>query len=183
MAEGTITTWGAIFLSEERGASHLVATLGYAMFTGMLSLGRLFGDRLERCLGTRVLVRLFAFGAAASLLMTLVGPWAIVGVFGIGLFGLGMSVLDPLLQSVVGHSASSEQATGEERETAQTSAIGHMATMGNIGLLAAPSLIGWLAELVGLTWALMVPVLLVCMVGANASRFATVGRRMALTSS
>jgi len=55
--------------------------------------------------------------------------------------------------------------------------------MGNIGLLAAPSLIGWLAELVGLTWALMVPVLLVCMVGANASRFATVGRRMALTSS
>jgi hypothetical protein len=76
-------------------------------------------------------------------------PWP-VALTGLGVFGLGLSCITPQMFKAVGREAAS--GTGD--------AVSVVSAIGYFGLLAGPAAIGFLAEVVGLSHALGLLVLL-----------------------
>lgn len=136
--EGSLTDWAAIFL-RELGSDGGFATLGVTTFAGAMTFGRLFGDRwLDRVGPERALQVGSVMGfLGLSFAIFLGSPtWSLVG---FALVGLGLSTLFPCLLSLA------------RRNTQMTpsASIAAVAMMGYVSLLAGPSLLGFLAHVVG----------------------------------
>ncbi|WP_078890785.1 MFS transporter [Streptomyces sp. NRRL B-1381] len=164
VAQGAIEDWGGVFIKEGQGGSTVGATVGFTAFCGALTLGRLFGDHLRARYATAPLLRCFAALALAGLSLALLSSDQNGTIAGFALFGLGLSILDPVIASAAGHSTGPEDGEGG---TAQ--AIAHVATLGHTGLLLGPPAIGWVAEFTGLRWALLAPGIAVLTVGTTAA--------------
>jgi predicted MFS family arabinose efflux permease len=149
MAEGAAESWGAVFLRDQRHAAAAVASAAYLAFTAVQLAGRLVGDRLHARWGSVQLVRRGATVAAVGLAIQLTVPQQAVAVIGICIYSLGLSVLVPIVFGAVGHGSAAE--SGSESVTA---AVAQFTTLSYLGYLLGPASIGWLAQGVGLTWAL-----------------------------
>ncbi len=145
MVEGGIDTWGVLFLREELASGLLVGTaafvLGQLVATGArLTLGPAAGS-----LGARRGVGLGAGLAAGGLaLMASAGP---VGVAAIGLVmaAAGISVCWPLLLA---------HASAHLDRPALV--IGGVTSVGYLGFVLGPAVVGWLSDTVGLQAGLLV---------------------------
>lgn len=149
LAEGAAESWSAVFLRDQRHAAPALATAGYLVFTLTQLGGRLAGDRLHQRWGPVALVRRGAAVAAAGLCLELTAPdpgWAIAG---IGIYSLGLSGLVPIVFGAVGHRSAAEHGAGSV-----AAAVARFTTLSYLGYLLGPALIGWLAEGIGLSWAL-----------------------------
>jgi predicted MFS family arabinose efflux permease len=149
LAEGAAENWSAVFLRQDRHAEAALATAGYLVFTLVQFGGRVIGDRVHRWWGPVKLVRRGAAVAAAGLCLELTAPdpaWAIVG---IGIYSLGLSGLVPIVFGAVGHGSAAEHGA-----SGVTAAVARFTTLSYLGYLLGPAAIGWLAQGVGLTWAL-----------------------------
>ena len=139
--EGGMENWGAIFLERELDAGPGASALAPAAYGGAMMLGRLSGQWLESRLGDTLLLAgamtvalLGLFGAAAAPNV----PAAIAAFF-VG--GAGISIAAPAL-----FGAGGRLATPEERG----SAVATVTTLGYLGFLIGPPLVGGLAEAIGL---------------------------------
>jgi len=139
--EGSMENWGAIFLERDLEASPGVSALAPAAYGGAMMLGRLSGQWLEQRLGDTLLLA----GAMAVALLGLLGaavapnvPTAIAAFF-VG--GAGISIAAPTL-----FGAGGRLATPAERG----SAVATVTTLGYLGFLVGPPIVGGLAEVVGL---------------------------------
>jgi MFS family permease len=169
LAEGVAKSWGPVFMVQDKHASAAIATLAYTVFSVTMTAGRIAGDTLYARFGPTRLVRASALVAVAGLAIALSAPAESEVIAGFGIFGLGMSILVPMIVSAAGHQDnSSENATSDL-------AIAHVATVGYTGILAGPVFIGWLSELVGLRAAMAIPALLLVAVIARAGATAAAG--------
>ena len=133
-----------MYVEDALGAPASHAALAYAAFSAAMMLGRLFGDRLVAALGSVRLLRMSGliagFGLGGALVVAVPGA-AIVG---FGLLGAGLSVVIP----VVFRSAAAAPGAAPGPSLAAVS------TLGYLGFLAGPPLVGALAELTSLPVAL-----------------------------
>jgi predicted MFS family arabinose efflux permease len=157
--EGAAADWSAVYLHDNLGASAGFAASAYAAFSICMTAGRLVGDRLTAALGPVRLVRGSGVLAAAGLAVALLIGVPVAGVLGFGCLGAGLSVIVPQVFSAAG---SRDPARAGE-------AIARVASLGFLGFIVGPILIGGAAELVGLPAALAIPVVLVLAVAAAAS--------------
>jgi predicted MFS family arabinose efflux permease len=149
VTEGAMADWSGIYLREVLGTDAAVAALGFAAFTAGMTAGRVAGDAINARVGPVALLRGGALLTGVPLaLMLLVGTpaAALIGLFAIG---LGVSNGVPLMFS----------AAGRRPGTPSAPAIAAVSSMGSLGFLAGPPVIGFLAELTTLPWALAVLVL------------------------
>jgi MFS family permease len=158
LGEGSAEGWSAVFLHDNLGTSAGLAALGYAAFSVAMALGRLSGDRLNERLGAVVVMRGCGLLAAAGLCLSLVSHQPAAVILGFALFGAGLSCTFPLLVSAAGGVDPDRPASG----------IARVAGSGYVGLLAGPPIIGGLAEVVGLRWALVLPLTLALVIAAGA---------------
>ncbi|BCB88260.1 MFS transporter [Phytohabitans suffuscus] len=151
--EAAVANWSGVYLHENLGASLGAATLGYVAFTACQTAGRLVGDRLQTRASAARLVATGTLVAAAGLTAIVLSPWPALAVAGFAVVGIGLATPLPVLFGVVGHLG----AAGSGAATA----VARFSTMTYTGILVAPAIIGWVAELVGLTWTLaaLVPLL------------------------
>ena len=139
--EGGMENWGAVFLERELDAGPGAAALAPAAYGGAMFVGRLSGQWLETRLGDRLLL----VGATAVALLGLMGAAlapnvpAAVAAFFVG--GAGISIAAPAL-----FGAGGRLATPEERG----SAVATVTTIGYLGFLVGPPLVGGVAELTSL---------------------------------
>lgn len=145
LAEGSVFDWSSIFMTSEAGAAPGVAPLGLAAFSLAMGLGRLGGDRATERLGPVRLARAGAVLAAAGLGVALLVARPSAAVAGFVIMGLGLAAIVPLVF----------RAAGAGGATAGP-ALAAVSTLGYVGFLIGPPLIGLLAELVGLRAALTV---------------------------
>lgn len=150
MAEGAVTDWSALYLDRDLGTGGTLAAIGYGAFAGGMALGRIFGDRLNRTFGAR---RLLAGGSALA--AAALAAMVVLGLPGAALLllllaGLGVANGVPLLFS----------AAGRIRDMAPGPAIAATSTMGYLGLLAGPPLLGFVADATSLPLALAITALL-----------------------
>jgi MFS family permease len=158
--EGAAITWSGVFLHENLGASMGTAALGYVAFNVCQTGGRLFGDGLLARHSARTLVRLGTLAAAGGLSIVVLSPWPTLAIIGFAVIGLGLATPLPVLYSVVGH-------LGSDGAGAAGS-VARFTTMTYSAILLGPALLGGLAEVIGLGWALAALIPVLCLVARGA---------------
>jgi predicted MFS family arabinose efflux permease len=158
VGEGAAADWSSVYLRDSLGSSTGFAAAAYAAFSIMMVLGRLVGDRLAAHLGPVMLVRGCGTVAAAGLGIALLVAHPLAGVIGFGCLGAGLSCVAPQIFTNAGDRDSTRAAQG----------IARVASIGYLGFLTGPLLIGVAAEAVGLPWALTIPAILAFFVALTA---------------
>jgi hypothetical protein len=98
--------------------------------------------------------------------VVVLSPWAWSGIVGFGVTGLGLATSLPVLFGLVGHLGADQTGNADAGAAAM---ISHFSTMTYAGIFLGPAVIGWVADLVGLTWTLsmLIPLLLAVSAGAG----------------
>jgi predicted MFS family arabinose efflux permease len=162
VGEGAAADWASVYLRDDLGATAGLAAAGYAAFAVAMMAGRLVGDQLKSRFGSVAVIRGCGLLAAVGLAAGLALRGQLAAVIGFGCFGAGLSCLAPLIFSAAG-----------QADPAQAGrAIARVATIGWLGFLVGPVVIGFVAKGVGLGVALVIPALLASVVagGAGATR-------------
>jgi len=171
VTEGAMADWGGLYLRQDLGASAALAALAYSFFTAGMTVGRVVGDAINRRIGPVALLRWGALLTGIPLgAMLLIGhpAAALIGLF---LVGLGVANGVPLMFS----------AAGSRPDTPPGPGIAAVSSMGSLGFLAGPPIIGFLADQITLPWALALLILGAVVVFALARRAAG-GPRVELPS-
>ena len=158
MAEGSMLDWSALFLRDVRGMAAASAGFGYACFSVAMAAGRFSGDRLIARYGPVWTVRLGAGVAAAGFLLVACLPLTTATLLGFVLIGLGASNIVPVMFSAAGHLPG----------TAPAVSIATATTLGYVGLLSGPALIGFVAHASSLSVAFVAMAGLLALVGLSA---------------
>jgi predicted MFS family arabinose efflux permease len=159
VGEGAAADWSAVYLRDNLHTSAGFAAIAYAAFSIAMTAGRLVGNRLTARLGPVRLVRGCGVLASAGLAAGLLVNSPIAGVIGFACLGAGLSCIVPQVFSTAG-----------TRDPARAGeAIARVASLGFIGFIIGPIVIGAAAEVVGLPTALAIPVVLVLAVALAAS--------------
>jgi fucose permease len=125
-----------------------------------MTIGRLSGDKLRAWLGSVRLVRISAALAAAGLAAALIIGHPVAALIGFACVGLGLSNIVPIIFSAAGNVPGVNAGTG----------IAAVASIGYLGGLAGPPMIGFVAEAISLPLALGILVLIMASVAVFANR-------------
>ncbi|MFB4315455.1 MFS transporter [Actinomadura sp. 21ATH] len=150
VGEGAAADWSAVYLREGLHTGAGTAGLAFAGFSVAMAAGRLAGDRVVARFGPVPVLRAGSLIAALGLGLGLAAGHPAAAVAGFTLFGLGVAPVAPVTFSAAGNLPGVPAAAGISRVTA----------VGYLGLLGGPPVIGFVAQGVGLAWALAVPVAL-----------------------
>lgn len=138
MAEGAMADWSGIYLTS-LGESPARAAAGYAAFSALMVVGRLFGDVTVRHFGRVLVIGAGCALAALGLIAATAFPHFIVVVAGFALVGAGLSNVVPCVFS-----------TAAARASSPAAGISEVSTAGFGGFLCGPPLIGGIAGRFGM---------------------------------
>jgi MFS family permease len=136
LAEGGAQDWSAKLVDDELAGSAALGAVAYAAFAAGMGVGRLLADALWARWGAVGLLRRSTALAAVGFGIALAIGTPVVAIGGFGLLGLGLSGVAPTLF----RSAANEPGVPTGPALAATSSLGYL------GFLAGPALIGGLAE-------------------------------------
>ena len=149
--------WSAVFMHWILHTSQAEAAIATGVFAGSMAAGRLCGDALVRRLGAAWSVRACGILGTAGCLLVAITPDAVLALIGFLLIGLGVSVVVPLVFAAAGRSGPSA-AIG----------VAGVATVSYGAGMAAPSVMGGVADLSSLRIAFAVSALLAASIAAGA---------------
>jgi predicted MFS family arabinose efflux permease len=161
LVESAWQTWSAVHLERDLGASPAIASVGPALFGGSSGLGRVLAHR--RTVTGRE-GRVVATGAAVAAVGTLVAatiPSTALVLAAIAVAGLGTAGCAPSLFSLAGRAAPAR---------ARGAAMGTVTTIGYLGFVLAPAIVGGLAEATTLPTALAFVTVAAAALAVGASR-------------
>lgn len=158
IGEGSMFDWAAVFLREVRLAEPTNAAWGFGVFSAMMALARFTGDRLTDRFGPSTVLKVSALLAIVGYVIMLAAPYLWSSFIGLGLIGLGVANIIPILFAAAG------------RLKSRGSAIAAVATFGYGGALAGPAIIGFVAQATNLSVALSLAGLLLVAVAWGSRR-------------
>lgn len=167
VAEGAVNSWSAVYLADVTAASAALASLGYFAFSGTMVAVRLAADRIVERVGPVRFMRAAAAVAVLGFAVVLAIPAPYAGIAGFAVVGAGVAGIVPVAWSA----ASRAQPDSPGRAVAAVAACGY------VGFLVEPALIGALAHVVGLHWALASAVAVSAAVAALAPALRAPARR------
>jgi predicted MFS family arabinose efflux permease len=135
VSEGAIADWSALYLKKIIQLNLEFIGFGYAAFSLAMMIGRFTGDTLSEKLGSWRLITYSCFIAMAGFLLVLVlNP--VLSITGFFIIGLGFSVVVPEVYRLASTANGINTAVG----------VSFIAATSNIGFLAGPVLLGFIAE-------------------------------------
>jgi fucose permease len=169
--EGAAGDWSAVYLRDSLETSSGLAATAFAAFSFTMAAGRFVSDRLQIRFGPVPLVRAGSLVAASGLGLGLMINDPAAAIAGFALLGLGLAPVVPIAFSAAGNTGLGP--TGV--------ILGRVVTMGYLGSIVGPILIGGVAHLTGLRGALVLLVVLalVITVAAGSLSSAAGGTRVA----
>ncbi|NNL19066.1 MAG: MFS transporter [Boseongicola sp.] len=159
LAEGAMSDWSAVYLSERQSIDVTEAGIAVTIFAGFMAFGRFCGDWLKHRFGALMLARVSVVLAIAGLSL-LVAPLPLAAAFvGFAFVGMGVASGYPLGVSAV--------AALDDRNEAANVAI--MSTCALTGFLVGPPVIGFLSDVYSIRIGLgaMIPGLIACLLLAK----------------
>nr|WP_181720987.1 MFS transporter [Nocardia gipuzkoensis] len=151
LAEGVAADWSTLQLREHLGADAATAALAFGAFSTTMTIGRFATDRVSHAVGRVAVVRYGSLIAALGLAVIVVSPWIPLTLLGWAMAGLGLAGGIPQIFTAAGNLGSATAATDMSR----------VFSIGYLGLLAGPTVIGWLTAVMSLTTAMVVPMIAV----------------------
>jgi predicted MFS family arabinose efflux permease len=138
--EGASADWAAVYLRDVVGSAAATAAAAYSAFAATMAAGRLAGDALVRRLGVLAAVRASGVLGALGALLVVVARAPVPAIAGFALIGAGVAVVVPLAFAAGGRA---------------TPRAGHgiagVATIAYGAGLAAPGIIGGIADVSSLS--------------------------------
>lgn len=148
--ENVMYDWGAIYMQKAVHTSKTTATAGFVVFMIAVTAGRFTGDRLVNRYGIKKLLQYSGTLVVIGFILTVLLPYREFAMFGFAMIGLGVSCIVPLVFSVAGSS----------KTMSSGSAIAAVSTVGYLGFLLVPPVVGFVAQAASLQWAFGVITLL-----------------------
>ena len=143
-SEGALQDWAAVYMRQVVVVPVPVAAIGYAGYSTAMALGRFVGDRVVTFFGERLVMRLSGTLIIVGLLAALLIPSPAVAIAGFAVAGLGNSNLVPILFT----------AAGRDPVLGPGPGIAAVTTVGFLGFLIGPAVIGMMSKFFGLPIAL-----------------------------
>ncbi|HEY4151613.1 MAG TPA: MFS transporter [Chitinophagaceae bacterium] len=140
--EGTMYDWSGIYFKKAVHTSGQTATMAFVAYMVAMTIGRFTGDRFANRLGVNSMLRYSGLLIGSGLLLAALLPYPISAGIGFILAGLGVSCVVPLVFTMAGKSATMSSGP----------AIAAVSTVGYLGFLLVPPIIGFIAQASNLRW-------------------------------
>ena len=157
IVEGGTESWSALFLARVHDASPSVSGLGPGVFGASMAAGRFFGQAAGR-VGDRALLVGGAVVGAVGCTLAALSPNAPVALTGLAIGGAGVSLNAPIIFGLAG------------RRPDAATAVATVTTIGYLGLLIGPPLVGLVAQVSSLRASFLVLAGIAAVVAAVAPR-------------
>ncbi len=137
ICEGTMFDWSSIYFAKIVQAPKALTRLGYIAFMSTMAGGRFVSDYFVTRFGSRTVLQLSGIMIVAGMLLAVALPDILPATLGFLLVGFGTSSVVPLVYSLAGKS----------RKIAPGMALALVSTIGFLGFLLGPPIIGFIAGL------------------------------------
>lgn len=135
ICEGTMFDWSGVYFKKVVGAEQAWIGAGYTAFMSTMAGTRFIADRFVNRYGLKKILQLSGLLTTLGLSIAVTFPFLVPSIFGFLLIGAGVSAVVPLTFGAAGKATASP-----------STAIATVSTIGFIGFLIGPPLIGWIAE-------------------------------------
>jgi MFS family permease len=142
LCEGAMSDWSGVYFKNIVKAPVSMITLGYVAFTAMMALGRFLGDWLVTKLGVKNMLQISGSMITSGLLLSVFFPNIVTATLGFLLVGFGVSSVVPIVYGLAGKSKTMSPGT----------ALASVSTIGFLGFLIGPPVIGFIAQAISLRW-------------------------------
>jgi MFS family permease len=142
VCEGTMFDWSGVYFQKVVAVPKAYTTLGYAAFMGTMATGRFIGDRMITRIGKQKVLQISGIVIATGLLTAVVFPYLISATIGFLVVGFGVSTVIPLIYSAAGKSTTLSPGV----------ALAAVSSIGFLGFLLGPPVIGFIAQASSLRW-------------------------------
>lgn len=163
MAEGAILDWGALLMISVHDVAIEYAGISFVAFSVAMTLGRLVGDKITNALGSFRILLLSGILSAGGMLVTALVPSLPLALLGFAMIGAGASNIVPVLFTE----------TGRQRIMPENIALPAVMTLGYTGLLAGPTIIGFVSHATTLPMAFVMMAALMLVIGLCSPLFRT----------
>jgi MFS family permease len=136
MAEGAMFDWSGIYFSKVVKTNAALTGLGYTTFMIAMAAMRFTADGLSEKFGLKKLIQASGALTTAGLLLAVIQPQLIPALIGFFLIGMGVSSVVPMVYS----------AAGKSKVLSPGTALTAVSSLGFMGLLVGPPVIGFIAE-------------------------------------
>jgi MFS family permease len=160
LSEGVAYDWSTVHLHDSLGADKSVAAWAFGAFSVAMTTVRLLADRVVARIGPATYVQRAALLGAAGLAGAALAPTPWVGIVAWAVFGVGLAGCIPQFFSAAGTIDPANAGLYMARVT----------SLGYVGMLAGPAVIGILTRWVPLMTAFVVPIVGCVLAGALAGR-------------
>ncbi len=136
VCEGAMADWSGVYFKKVVETAAAYTTLGYVAFTGTMATGRFLGDWLVTKFGVKKVLQWSGTLIAAGLLLAVLFPNIITATAGFLFVGFGVSSVVPIAYGLAGRSNTMSPGM----------ALSAVSTIGFLGFLIGPPMIGFIAE-------------------------------------
>lgn len=140
--EGTMFDWSGVYFETVIQPSKELVRLGYVAFMCTMACGRFTADKLVTRFGVIPVIRTSGIIIATGLLLSVIFPYLVTATIGFLLVGFGTSSIVPLCYSMAGKSKVMQPGV----------ALATVSTIGFLGFLLGPPVIGFVAQASNLRW-------------------------------
>lgn len=142
VCEGTMFDWSGVYFQKVVQVPKEITTLGYAAFMSTMAGGRFVGDWLVTRIGKQRVLQGSGIVIVAGLLTAVLLPQLVPATIGFLLVGFGVSSVVPLVYS----------AAGKSKAMSPGVALTAVSTIGFLGFLLGPPVVGFMAQALSLRW-------------------------------
>ena len=146
VCEGTMFDWSGVYFQKVVKVDTAYTTAGYVAFMSSMAAGRFIADWLVTKFGVKNMLQFSGIVISAGLLTAVIFPFIIPATIGFLLVGLGVSSVVPLVYGLAGKSKTMQPSV----------ALAAISTIGFLGFLIGPPLIGFIAGAASLRWSFTV---------------------------
>ena len=137
LSEGAVMDWGGVYLTTVRGMDLALAGTGYSVFSAAMLMMRFLGDRVVQRIGALPVAVGGALLAFGGILLVMFAPADVLLYVGFFAIGIGSANIVPVFFSLM----------GRQDVMPVSAAVSAVSTMGYLGILAGPAVIGFVSSL------------------------------------
>lgn len=142
VCEGTMFDWSGVYFQKVVAVPKAITTLGYAAFMSTMAGGRFVGDWLVTRIGKQKVLQGSGILIVTGLLTAVLFPSVVPATIGFLFVGFGVSSVVPLVYS----------AAGKSKTLSPGVALTAVSTIGFLGFLLGPPVVGFMAQAFSLRW-------------------------------
>jgi MFS family permease len=140
--ENTMYDWSALYFQKEVNPDKTISTAAFVIYLVAMTSGRFFGDKLVTKLGINKVLKFSGLLIFSGLFIAVALPYTVTAGLGYILVGFGVSCIVPMVFSLAGRS----------KNMSSSSALASISTVGYLGFVLVPPMVGYIAQLASLRW-------------------------------